>query len=134
MEGQTLHGVRVRIIDDEQEFAQTLASRLELRGMSVSVCFGGQEGLASLHEERPDVLLLDMRMPGCSGVDVLRELRQGSRIAGGKDLPVVVVSGHSSEQDHEQALELGIQGYVGKPVQFEDLLETIQRATGRSAP
>jgi len=134
MGGQTLHGVRVLIIDDEQEFAQTLAIRLELRGMSVSMSFGGQEGLASLQEGLPDVLLLDMRMPGCSGVDVLRELRQGPRIAGGKALPVVVVSGHSSEQNREEALQLGIQGYVGKPIQFEELLETIQRATGRSAP
>ena len=133
MGGLSLNTLRVLIIDDEQEFAQTLASRLELRGMSVSACFGGEEGIASLANALPDVVLLDMRMPGCSGVDVLRHLRQGATIAGGSDVPVVVVSGHSSLRDREAAEELGIQGYVGKPVQFDELLEAIRTATDRSA-
>ena len=129
---QSLHGIRVLIIDDEQEFAQTLASRLELRGMSVAVCFGGQEGIAHLGTALPDVLLLDMRMPGCSGVDVLRRLRQGGNITGGDTLPVVIVSGHSSPHDLAAAEDLGIQGHVGKPVQFEELIAAIHTAIGRN--
>lgn len=115
----------VLIIDDEEDFARALASRLELRNMTTRCAFDGEQGLTMLRESPPDLLLLDMRMPGLSGVDVLRRLRCGNIVPGGKTLPVCVISGHTSERDFLAAGELGIQGYLTKPLQFSELLEVI---------
>lgn len=120
--------LRVLIIEDEEEFALTLASRLELRGMLVHCAFGGKEGLALMEKSLPDILLLDMRMPGFSGVDVLRALRLEKKIPGGEKLPVILVSGHAEEEDFREAEKMGIQGYVAKPVHFDELLEKMATA------
>lgn len=116
------------IVDDEEDFARTLASRLELRGMHVACAFCGGDGLEALGRALPDVLLLDMRMPGLSGVDVLRSLRKERQIPGSADLPVIVVTGHCSEQDYNEANKLGIQGYHAKPLDMDALLATMQEA------
>ena len=114
-----LCGLRVLIIDDEKDFASTLASRLELREMRVTCAFCGEEGLARIREEPPDVVLLDMRMPGLSGVDVLERIRMHHPL-----LPVIIVSGHCTQQDSDLAEELGIQGFHAKPLQFRELMAT----------
>ncbi len=124
-------GIRALIVDDEEEFALTLASRLELRDMEVRCAFNGREGLAAMQESLPDVLLLDMRMPGLSGVDVLRALRVEKSVPGGDTLPVIIVSGHAAEQDLQKAESLGIQGYVAKPVSFDDLLSALEEVLRR---
>lgn len=126
-------GLHILIVDDEEEFALTLASRLELRDMLVRCAFGGREGIQALDTELPDVLLLDMRMPGCSGLEVLRWLRKNKShsLVGCQSVPVILVSGHADQQDVQQAEELGIQGAVAKPVQFDELLTAIARSLGR---
>lgn len=126
-------GLRILIVDDEEEFASTLASRLELRDMLVRCAFGGKEGIKALTEELPDVLLLDMRMPGCSGLEVLRWLRKNKNHcqAACQTVPVILVSGHADQQDIQQAETLGIQGTVAKPVQFDELLTAIAHSLGR---
>lgn len=124
-------GLQVLIIDDEEDFARTLGSRLELRGMQVHCAPSGEEGLRHMTLSRPDILLLDMRMPGLSGVDVLRRLRAGAVSPDTRDLPVLIVSGHADEQDFHAANDLGIQGYLSKPLQFDELLAAIAAATYR---
>lgn len=121
-----LSGLCVLIIDDEEDFAQTLAGRLELRGMRPLVASSGEAGLALLEECPPDVVLLDMRMPGLSGAEVLKRLR-----AVRPELPVIVVTGHCSQEDFEMVQSLGVQGYLGKPVDFEELLAALADNTVR---
>lgn len=128
-----LQGLRLLIVDDEEDFASALASRLELRGMRVACAPNGRDGLAALAVELPDVLLLDMRMPGMSGVEVLEAVRSGKAAPAGESLPVVIVSGHAEESDFARATELGIQGYVAKPVNFDELLAAIVRSVRRGA-
>lgn len=132
MNEPSLAGVRVLIVDDEEEFARTLANRLELRGLRVVCAFSGEVALQTLTSDLPEVLLLDMRMPGMSGVELLRALRIDDAIEGGRTLPVIVVSGHADISDIHAAEELGIQGYMVKPVDFSDLLNAIRQATGRA--
>jgi len=115
-------GLSVLLIDDEEDFIRTLATRLELRGMRARTAFSGEAGLKSLEEEAPDVVLLDMRMPGLSGFDVLRAIRAS---ATHKGLPVIIISGHCSEEDQNQVLALGVSGYFTKPVRFEELLAAL---------
>lgn len=130
--GGALQGLSVLIVDDEEDFARTLASRLELRGLRAQCAFSGEQGLERLAEEPFDVLLLDMRMPGLSGVDVLRKLRLERFKPGSETLPVIVVSGHCSEQDCAEAAALGIQGHLAKPLDMEALLLNVsEAASGR---
>jgi DNA-binding response OmpR family regulator len=126
MSGDAPAGLSVLIIDDEKDFAETLASRLHIRNITARAAFSGEQGLALLEETPPDVTLLDMWMPGLSGLAVLREIRR--RFAA---LPVIIVSGHCSEPERAAAETLGIQGFHDKPVDFAELLENITRAAGR---
>ena len=128
MNADGLDGIRVLIIDDEEDFARTLASRLELRGMQAICAFSGEKGLEALRDNLPDVLLLDMRMPGMPGGAVLRAVRTGDMIEGGAVLPVIIVSGHAMTSDMATVQALGIQGHVAKPVHFPELLESIRQA------
>ena len=125
-------GLSILLIDDEEDFIRTLATRLELRGMRPRVAFSGMQGLKELEQEMPDVVLLDMRMPALSGIEVLRRIR-----ADRPELPVMIITGHCSEQDRDQALELGVQGYYSKPVPFDELLgslRVLQNASGGGLP
>ena len=120
----------VLIIDDEESFASTLATRLELRGMEVRTAFSGKEGLAILESWSPRLLLLDMRMPEMSGIDVLRIVRARTPA-----LPVLVITGHCSEQDYDAALALEVQGYHAKPLDFEEVMKSIRSiASSGAAP
>ena len=126
MSADDINGLYILIIDDEQDFACTLASRLELRGARALCSFNGEDGLARIKEELPDVVLLDMRMPGLSGLEVLERIRLEH-----VDLPVVVVSGHCSQHDRDSAEDLGVLAFHPKPLQFRELLATIAPLRGR---
>ena len=110
------------LIDDEEEFCTTLADRLELRGMNVRVATCGSTGLQALEAEVPDIVLLDMRMPGLSGVEVLQRIR-----AAYHTLAVIIITGHCSEHDYDKAQSLKVQGYLAKPLNFEELLNIINK-------
>jgi CheY-like chemotaxis protein len=120
------------IIDDEEEFAQTLARRLELRDMRVRVATNGEAGLLAVAEAAPDAILLDMRMPGLSGVEVLARLR-GGVVPRAADVPVIIVSGHASRSDADKAEALGVSATLPKPVDMDDLLAAIRQVTGGPA-
>jgi len=125
-------GLSILLIDDEEDFIRTLATRLELRGMRPRLAFSGMQGMEELETALPDVVLLDMRMPVLSGLDVLRRIR-----AAYPELPVMIITGHCSEQDRDQALALGVQGYYSKPVPFDELLgslRVLQDASGGGLP
>ena len=127
MTPEALQGLSILIVDDEDDFAHTLAGRLELRGMEARVALSGQEGLEQFSQKTPDVVLLDMRMPGLSGVDVLHQIR---RVA--PELPVLIITGHCAALDFEQAKVLGIHGYHPKPLDFEELMRSLQQAAQKS--
>ena len=128
MGAESLKGLDVLIVDDEEEFAATLAGRLELRGMRTRCANSGEAGLSALHERWPDILLLDMRMPVLSGLDVLRQVRVDGGFPNGPKLPVLIVSGHCSEPEAEQAAVLGIQEYLAKHLDFGELLAAMAGA------
>lgn len=85
----------------------------------------GEEGLQKLQEERPDLVLLDMRMPGKDGVEFLRELQD-------HDVRTVIVSVVQDEQTIKEAKDAGATGYVKKPVDKEDLLAAVEEALGQT--
>lgn len=110
--------LRILVIDDHTLFRVGLQGLLEHRGIQVVAAVGdGQEGLALADQLRPDVVLLDMRMPGMDGLGVLRHLRQS-----GLKMPIAMLTTSSNEQDLVEALRSGAQGYLIKDMEPDDLV------------
>ncbi len=114
---------RILLVDDEKEFVQTLSQRLQLRDMGSAVAYDGESALAMVEDDEPDVMILDLKMPGIDGIEVLRKVR-----ATRPDIEVIILTGHGTEKDRETCMELGAFAYLQKPVDIEMLSETLKRA------
>ena len=114
--------MRVLLVDDEADFATTLCHRLSLRGMGTDVVFNGQQALEYVEKRAPDVIVLDLNMPGLNGMDVLRELRKNN-----PDIRVVILSGHGTEHHEQEARRLNACDYLRKPTDLNTLVNCIQR-------
>ena len=119
---------KVLLVDDEQEFAQTLSERLNTRNYGSYPVFDGEQALQLLGNEIPDVMVLDLKMPGMGGVDVLRDAK-----ALNPEIEVIVLTGHGSEDDKKECMELGAFAYLHKPVDLSQLTEIIDKAHGKVA-
>ena len=116
-------GLKVLFVDDEEDFVRTMAERMEMRNLGSEVALSGQEALDMLQEDVPDVMVLDLRMPGLDGLEVLRRVKTTH-----PQVEVVIMTGHGSDQDEEEARRLGAFDYLRKPVEFGQLMETIRSA------
>lgn len=115
--------IAVMLVDDEEEFVTTLAERLELRDMDVRVALSGEESLRLLTEFVPHVMVLDLKMPGMDGLEVLRAVHSQH-----PEIKTIMLTGHGSEKDRVEALHIGAFGYLHKPVDISDLTDQIQKA------
>jgi DNA-binding response OmpR family regulator len=120
--------IRVLVVDDEEDFLKALVTRLELRGMDVRGVTSGDEALETLAERSFDVVVLDIKMPGMDGIDVLRAIRREH--AG---TAVLVLTGHASQELSEEGRSLGAFDYLIKPVKLEKILQRIAAAAGGDA-
>jgi two-component system KDP operon response regulator KdpE len=118
----------VLLVDDEVALLRTLSMNLEARGYRVRTARDGESALSSLRKEQPDVVILDLGLPGISGVDALRELRGWSAV------PVIVLSARHGSDDKVEALDLGADDYVTKPFGIDELLARLRAAVRRTAP
>ncbi len=115
------------IIEDEPAYIDALEVSLSREGHQLAAAIDGKEGLEQFRTERPDLVLLDLMLPGMSGLDVLRKIRSDS------DVPVIVLSAKDSESDIVTALELGADDYLTKPYSVRELMARIRVAMRRSA-
>jgi DNA-binding response OmpR family regulator len=107
---------RILIVDDEPDAVELLQEFLISKGYEVLTASGGEEALRKVKEERPHLILLDVRMPGMSGLDVLRQVRQFDREVG-----VIMVTAVNEEETGRESLRLGAFDYVVKPLNLEYL-------------
>jgi class 3 adenylate cyclase len=114
---------RLLVVDDSRDVRDLLALRLEARGFQVTPADGGEEALHQVAEETFDAVILDQMMPGLSGLDVLRSLRQRFTPA---DLPVIMATARNSAREVIEALELGANDYVVKPFDFPVILARLE--------
>ena len=120
---------RVLVADDSETILLLMRTRLEMAGHEVETAADGQEVIERDPQRRggrPDLLLLDAMMPRKSGIDALRELR-----AAGVETPALIVSAHQDASDADAPTDLAINGYVTKPIDFEELLGANRRADRR---
>jgi DNA-binding NtrC family response regulator len=115
--------LKLLFVDDEEELVSTVVERLELRGIDAVGVTSGDEALQELHEGSFDVVVIDVKMPGIGGLDVLRTI---SRLH--PEIKVILMTGHGSAKDSEIGRRLGAVAYLQKPVDLEDLLTTVEQA------
>ena len=111
------------IVDDSVTVRKVTSRLMERQGWEVVTAKDGIEAMSQLQETYPDVVLLDIEMPRMDGFEVLRSIRRDDRL---KDLPVIMITSRTGEKHQQQALELGVNRYLGKPFQEANLLSTIE--------
>ncbi len=114
---------RVLLVDDEREFVQTLSERLLLRDMGSAVAYDGESALQMLSEDEPEVMILDLKMPGIDGMEVLRRVKETQ-----PEIEVIILTGHGNETDKETCMAMGAFAYLQKPVDIDILSETMKKA------
>ena len=118
----------ILVVDDEPQIRRVLRSTLSTRGYVISEAKTGEEALETLRKDRPDLILLDVNMPGMSGIETCREIRRGF------DAPIIMLTVRNAERDKVAALDAGADDYVVKPFGIEELLARIRSALRRYAP
>ena len=117
---------KVLLVDDEEEFVKTLGERLEMRGIEPTTAFTGEAALKRIEQEQPDIMVLDIKMPGIDGMEVLRRVRKAY-----PRIQVIMLTAHGSDKDKVEAERLGAFAYMRKPVDLELLTNTMRAASKR---
>jgi DNA-binding response OmpR family regulator len=123
-------GVRrsVLVVDDDADVRRMVVWQLEAEGFAMREAVDGQSALATIREHPPDLVILDLSMPGISGLDVLRRLRDSTAI------PVILLTGHAGEADRVAGLDLGADDYLVKPFSVRELGARVRSVLRRAAP
>jgi two-component system OmpR family response regulator len=124
--GEPKGPTRVLLVDDEQEFVESLAKVLRRRGMTVVTAHDGQNALALASREEFDAIVLDLTMPGMDGVATLSALRRTDRLT-----PVLLLSAHAEVDRAARALSLGAADFLLKPCPVDDLVAALEDARER---
>lgn len=119
---------KVLFVDDEKEFVQTVSERLISRDVGTYGVYDGEAALELVNEDQPDVMVLDLKMPGLHGVEVLRQTKELA-----PEVEVIVLTGHGTMDDMQQCMELGAFAYLNKPVDIEELSASIKAASEKAA-
>jgi two-component system KDP operon response regulator KdpE len=119
---------RVLILDDEAQIRRVLRTSLVASGFVVREARSGEETLEMIREEMPDLLIIDINLPGMSGFEVCREIRESC------DAPIIMLSVRNNERDKVRALDSGADDYVVKPFGIQELLARIRANLRRHAP
>ncbi|GKT08852.1 response regulator [Desulforhabdus sp. TSK] len=114
---------KVLLVDDEEELVRALAERLEIRQLECEVALNGEEALRMVEDNPPHVILLDLKMPGMDGMEVLRRVKKSH-----PEIQVVVLTGHGSESDEQIVRRLGAIDYLQKPVDIRELVKALDYA------
>ena len=128
MEAATGEGKkRVLIIDDEASLRALVRANLEADGLGVDEAADGIEAMKMLRESQPDLILLDIMMPGKDGIEVLEELAADEELS---KIPVILLTAKGELEDMERGAALGARGHITKPFDPEQMVRTVKAALG----
>ena len=119
--------LKVLLVDDEVDFSSTLAERMQLRGFDVRTSHSGEEALGCIPGDPPEVVVLDLKMPGLGGLEVLKRIKSEH-----PGIPVILVTGLGSTKEGMEGMRLGAFDYLMKPVEIDALIAKIQEAAKSS--
>ena len=117
---------KVLIVDDELDFLETIIKRLRARNIEVSGVESGYLALEALDSRNPDVIILDVKMPGMDGIETLKEIKKKKPLT-----EVIMLTGHASVESGIQGMQLGAFDYLMKPIALDELLEKVRQAYER---
>jgi DNA-binding NtrC family response regulator len=121
--------IKVLLVDDEEEFICTLAERLELRNIDTLTATNGDQAIHIVEKEIPPVVVLDVKMPGIGGVEVMQQIKRSH-----PQIQIILLTGHGSTQDGIKGMRLGAFDYLMKPVKIDDLIDKMHEAIKASRP
>lgn len=121
---------KILVVDDEPNIVLSLEFLMQQAGFEVSTALDGETALALVNETPPDLVLLDISLPGISGFEVLEQLRSQAAF---KRLPIVMLTAHGREVEREKGLALGADDYITKPFSTRQLVEKVQALLNESA-
>lgn len=119
----------ILVVDDDRDVAQSIEMSLRRRGFRVTLAYSGVEALKTLRRYRPDIVILDILMPGMSGLEVCRHLRIDPNTS---DLPIIFLTARGQEQDRIEGLRAGADDYLGKPFNLEELILRVKAVLRRA--
>jgi len=117
-----MDGKKILIVDDEKSFINPVRFFLENNNFTVIEAYDGFTGLEKARNENPDIILMDLMLPGMNGYQICRLLKFDGHY---KHIPIIIVSAKDTEQDREMGKKTGADSYIIKPVDFEELLKII---------
>ena len=114
----------ILVVEDNERNLKLLRDVLEYAGYDVRVARTAEDGITLAVKEPPDLVLMDLQLPGIDGMEALRRLRENPRTA---DIPVVAVTAQAMKQDRERALDAGFNGYIEKPISVRAFPDQVRR-------
>lgn len=118
----TVKKKKILIIEDDKDISRTLSLRLEMEGFQVIIAQEGYEGFYKATTQRPDLIILDLRLPGLPGEEICRELRKDQRYA---SLPIIMLTAKDTDVDRVIGKVIGANQYLNKPFDIDELLKKI---------
>ncbi|WP_386083622.1 response regulator transcription factor [Vreelandella sp. F11] len=122
---------KVLVVDDEPNIVLSLEFLMEQAGFEVVTAEDGEQALARVNESQPDLLLLDISLPGMSGFDVLERLRSEAATA---QLPIIMLTAHGRDVEREKGMALGADDYITKPFSTQSLVEKVKALLSEEQP
>lgn len=116
---------KILIVDDERDIVKALTIRLQSKGYRTVVAFDGVQGIFMAHKEKPNLIILDIRMPAGDGFSVAEKLKESKRMS---RIPIIFVTGSPERDAEEKAQKLGARYFIKKPYDPEELLDAVRRA------
>ena len=118
-----MKNIKVLLVDDEKDFVNSLSERIQMRELDSKIAYDGEQALELVTDEIPDVVVLDLRMPGIDGLEVLERLKKNY-----PNVQVIILTGHGSDEDEKVSKRLGAYDYLQKPVSIDKLIRSIKSA------
>jgi DNA-binding NtrC family response regulator len=115
--------INVLLVDDEKDFVESLAERLQIRDYKVTTAFSGDEAIKLVENNDFDVIVLDVQMPGKSGIETLKEIKNIEQLS-----QVIMLTGHATVKSAIEGMKNGAYDYLMKPTDTDDLIEMINKA------
>jgi DNA-binding response OmpR family regulator len=116
---------KILVVDDERDIVKVLVIRLQSSGYEVITAFDGAQGVFMAHKEKPDLIILDIRMPAGDGFSVAERLKRSSHTW---TIPIIFLTGSPEQEAEGRAMELGARFFIKKPYDPEELLDAVKRA------
>lgn len=117
---------KVLLVDDEEDFLETLSSRLKMRGLKVSAVTSGEQAVSEAKEQEYDAIIVDLTMPGLDGLETLKLIK-----ADNPNAEIIMLTGHGSIQSGIEAMKLGAGDFLQKPVELSELMAKIGEAKNK---